>query len=150
MLEDRGRGAGNQVDERLEVAVGAERHIDQAFRFDLGADIGAVRLQYGGRCCYGYGFRHIARNKSEVDASGRVAGKADVLLQGLFESLCFDGHRVDAGLQARKGVVAAFVSRRLMNGAGCRVGCRDSSIGDGCASGVGHSSKQRPVNCLPL
>ena len=34
MLEDRRRGAGNQVDERLKVAVGAQGHIDYVLRLE--------------------------------------------------------------------------------------------------------------------
>jgi hypothetical protein len=149
VLEDLRRYAGNQVEKRLEVAVGAQGHVHNAFRLNLGADVGTIGLQQGRRGGYENRFRHIARYKREIDPGGRVAGQINVFVGYLLEPFCHDCNGINAGREVREGEVSAFIRNRLVKSAGCCFSRRHFGIGDGCIRGIGHRSQKGRVNCLP-
>src|ERR1035438_4711179 len=145
VLEDRGSGAGNYVEEGLVVAVGAQRHVDHGLRLELGADVGAIRLELRGLGGYCNALIDAAEGKSEINTDCRVAEQVDIFLGHFLETLDFDGYQIVAGLQVRKGVVAAFIGRRRVSGAGGHICCGNFGVGNGSAGGVCHCSQQGSV-----
>ena len=115
MLEGRRRHAGNCIEKRLEVAIGAERQVGNLFCFDLCADVGTVCLEQGGRRRYQDLLRNAAGGHRDVNAGGRVAEQVDILMRVFLESCRLCSNAIFAGRHIGEGVVTAVVGYRLMN-----------------------------------
>ncbi len=148
VLEGGGGRSGDEVEKRLEVAIGAEGKVCDLLGFDLSADIGAVGLEQRWGGGDKDGFCNAAGYKSDVDAGGGVAEEIDVLVAVTFEAGCFYGHSVGAGLEARERVVSALIRDGLLRDAGCRFRDRDMSVRDGSTGVVGNVAEKGAVNCL--
>jgi len=68
VLEAGRRSSWNEIEERLEVAVGAEGKVGNLMSFNLRADIGAVGLQHRRRRGHHNGFGDAARLERDIDA----------------------------------------------------------------------------------
>src|SRR6185437_3309673 len=148
VLERSARGAGNQVQQILEIAIRAYGQVRRLHGFDLGSGIGAVGLQRWRRGRNFDGFGDIARLHLNVDTPTGIDDQIDLRPRFLFEAFRFHGYRVFAGRQIGNGIVTALV--RLCRATDARIGFRDRyrRIRNGSSRSVGNGSQQRCIHCL--
>ena len=136
VLKGRGSGAGDEVEQGLEVAIGAEREVGDLAAFDLGTDVGAIGLEQRGRGGDEDGLVDAAGGEVDIDAGGGVVEEDDVLVRLLLKARGADGDAVGARRKIGHGVVAALVGARYVNRTGGCFRGRDFGIGNCRAAGI--------------
>ena len=107
---ERARGAGHQVQQRLEVAVVARRQVGQLRRLDFAADIGAVGLEQGDLGGDVDGLGDLAGLEDGVGADGGVDQQLDTHLNLLAKARLFDRRDKFRARVANKKLPLALVS----------------------------------------
>ncbi len=150
VLETRARGAGYEVQQRLIVAIRAQRQRGRLHYFQLRSGIGAIRLQQGRRTGNFHGLRNAARRHLDIDARAGVDRERNVFAVFLLEALQFNRNRVLAGRQIRERIITAFVG--LTGSCDSGVDFRDGHL---CAryytaAAVRDGAEKGRVDCLGI
>ena len=146
MLEGGARGAGNKIQEVLEVASRAQRHVFSLHLRDYAAGVGAVGLQRGRGGGDFHAFRNISWLQCEVDAGRAVDLHLHAIALRAFEASLLGGHIICAGGKIGEGVSAGLARSGGARGAGVdfgdgEFGIRNTgsgAIGDGSQKGSRH------------
>jgi len=148
VLEGSARGARDEIQKILEIAIVAERHIFHQDGFQFAAGVGAFRLKNRGFRFDGDGFRYVARLKIQVDARSCIYDHVDAGAGGALEASEFGRDAIGTGRQIRENVIAAFVA--LGRAADICVGFRDGdfSVRDGSSGRVRDRAQESRVHGL--
>ena len=150
MLEGGPRGAGHEVQQRLIIALGAQRKRCRLHHLQLRAGIGAVGLQERRRARDFHGFGNIAGRQLHVDTRAAVDGERDILARLLFEPGHLHRDRVLPRRHIRKRIVPAFVGLTGSTDAGVDLGEGDFGVGNYRATAVSDRAEKRGVDCLRI
>src|SRR5229473_2770941 len=118
VLKPPGRGAWNQVNEALKVAVAGEGQVSDGARFQVHIDIRLRGLKQGGAGLHRDGFRYGAHLQAEIDAGDVVDKNVDALLRERSEAGCAHRKIVHALRQVCYRIVTGVVRVYLTGQAG--------------------------------
>ena len=146
---ERGAGcAGNQIQQVLEVPVGADGQILGLNGLDLAAGIGAVGLQRRRRVGNLDGFADVAGRESQVDTGAGVNDNVHVAADFALEARSLRSERIPAGSGVGEHEVAALVCLGVAGIVCCGFGCSDFRVGDDGTGGIDDRAQDGRVDGL--
>ena len=142
------RGSRHKIQQRLEIAVGAQRQIGHRNRVYGAAHIRAVGLQDRNASHHFDGFGHVAGLQLQIHAVGTVHRHVDSAPNLFLKPGHFHRNGVAAGRQVGKSEVTALIG--LSGVADSRGFFHDGhfAVGDNSATGIGYRAEQSRVNGL--
>jgi hypothetical protein len=150
MLKTRAGCARYQVQQTLEVSIGADRQIGRLNNVDLATRIGAIRLQQRRRTRDLHSLVDVPKLELHVHTGAGVDVNNNVGPSFFFEAGLFYGYRICAGSCIRENIISTAVGLSGTAHARIDLSCRYLSICHYGASAIGNCAKYRGAHGLAI
>ena len=139
----------HQIQQILEIAIISQRKIDHLPAFNLGADIGSVRLEYRSFSIHHHAFGYGSRLKRKVHARVCVHNYIHCGSHCFLESLFLGSDFILTWGKIGKCIIPAIISRRATAKTRLHFCSRDPCLRHRRSAGIHHRAEQRRVDRLP-